>query len=328
MSAGGALLLSARNLTTTFDTPSGRVRAVDGIDLDLRLGEVVCLVGESGSGKSVTGLSLMGLIDPPGQVTCETLDFDGSDLVSLPEAEMDRLRGREMAMIFQEPLSALNPSRRVGDQIAEVLRIHSLAARAAAMDRAVELLGQVGIPDAGSRARSYPHQLSGGQRQRVMIAIACICSPKLIVADEPTTALDVTVQAQVLDLLMDMQARIGSALLFITHDLGVVAEIADRVVVLYAGQVVEEADVADLFGSPAHPYTAGLLASVPNVDAPRRRGIALPAISGTVPNLLELGPGCRFRDRCGQAHDRCAEAPPLIDLARGHRARCWLHADR
>jgi peptide/nickel transport system ATP-binding protein/oligopeptide transport system ATP-binding protein len=319
-------LLSVRKLMTTFETPLGRVRAVDGIDLDVRLGEVVCLVGESGSGKSVTGLSLMRLIEPPAQVTCEVLRFDGRDLVSLPEPEMNRLRGREIAMIFQEPLSALNPSRRVGDQIAEVLRIHSLASRSEAMERAVEFLEQVGIQDAGARARDYPHQLSGGQRQRVTIAIACICTPKLIIADEPTTALDVTVQAQVLDLLTSILARMGSALLFITHDLGVVAEIADRVAVLYAGQVMEEAAVEDLYCRPAHPYTIGLLGSVPDVDKPRKRGEPLSAIAGSVPNPLELDAGCRFRNRCGRVHDRCALEPPMIDLRVGHRVRCWLHA--
>jgi peptide/nickel transport system ATP-binding protein len=326
MTGGGERLLSVRDLVTTFDTPAGRVRAVDGVDLDLCAGEVVCLVGESGSGKSVLGLSLLALIDPPGRVSSGTLRFDGRDLMSLPEPEMERLRGREIAMIFQEPLSALNPSRRVGDQIAEVLRVHSLASRAEAMDRAVEWLGQVGIEDAKSRARSYPHQLSGGQRQRVTIAIACICNPKLIIADEPTTALDVTVQAQVLDLLMDMQARMRSALLFITHDLGVVAEIADRVLVLYAGQVVEEAEVRDLYARPAHPYTIGLLASVPDVEKPRRLGVTMSAIPGSVPNPLELDAGCRFRNRCDNAHDRCVEAPPMIDLQQGHRVRCWLHA--
>lgn len=328
MRNAGDVVLSARRLVTTFDTPSGRLRAVDGLDLHLRLGEVVCLVGESGSGKSVTGLSLMGLIDPPGHVTCDEFRFDGHDLTTLPESEIERLRGRRIAMIFQEPLSALNPSRRVGDQIAEVLRIHGLASRAEATRRAVELLGRVGIDDAQLRARSYPHQLSGGQRQRVTIAIACIGSPRLIIADEPTTALDVTVQAQILDLLTEMQTSLGSALLFITHDLGIVAELADRVVVLYAGQVVEEAAVEDLYRTPGHPYTVGLLASVPDVDAPRKRGVALAAIPGTVPNLLEVGTGCRFRERCDRAHERCGAEPPMITLSEGHRVRCWLYAGR
>lgn len=328
MRNAGDVVLSARRLVTTFDTPSGRLRAVDGLDLHLRLGEVVCLVGESGSGKSVTGLSLMGLIDPPGHVTCDEFWFDGHDLTTLPESEMERLRGRRIAMIFQEPLSALNPSRRVGDQIAEVLRIHGLASRAEATRRAVELLGRVGIDDAQLRARSYPHQLSGGQRQRVTIAIACIGSPRLIIADEPTTALDVTVQTQILDLLTEMQTSLGSALLFITHDLGIVAELADRVVVLYVGQVVEEAAVEDLYRTPGHPYTVGLLASVPDVDAPRKRGVALAAIPGTVPNLLEVGTGCRFRERCDRAHDRCGAEPPMITLSEGHRVRCWLYAGR
>ncbi|MCC7047031.1 MAG: ABC transporter ATP-binding protein [Alphaproteobacteria bacterium] len=328
MRSTGDVVLSARRLVTTFDTPRGCLRAVDGLDLDLRLGEVVCLVGESGSGKSVTGLSLMGLIEPPGSVTCEELRFDGHDLVALSESEMNHLRGRSIAMIFQEPLSALNPSRRVGDQIAEVLTTHGLASRAEAMRRAVEFLGRVGIDNAPLRARSYPHQLSGGQRQRVTIAIACIASPKLIIADEPTTALDVTIQAQILDLLTEMQTSLGSALLFITHDLGIVAELADRVVVLYAGQVVEEAAVEDLYGNPGHPYTIGLLASVPDVDTPRKRGINLPDIPGTVPNLLDIGMGCRFRERCDRAHERCAAEPPLIALSEGHRVWCWLHAGR
>jgi oligopeptide/dipeptide ABC transporter ATP-binding protein len=323
---GEQLLLSTRGLVTCFDTPGGRLNAVDGVDLDLHLGEVVCLVGESGSGKSVTGLSLMRLVDPPGQVSARTLRFTGRELMELSESEMDRLRGREMAMIFQEPLSALNPARRVGDQIAEVLRVHSLASRSEAMERAVAMLAEVGIDDPGTRARAYPHQLSGGQRQRVTIAIACIANPTLIIADEPTTALDVTVQAQVLDLIMRMQTRLGSGLLFITHDLGIVAEIADRVLVLYAGQVVEEAAVEDLYRRPAHPYTAGLLASVPDVDSPRRRGMPLPAIPGRVPGPFELDTGCRYRGRCAEAHDRCLKEPPLIELAQGRRVRCWLHA--
>ncbi len=319
------ILARMEGLVTTFQTPSGTVRAVDGVDLEIRRGEVVCLVGESGSGKSVTGLSLMRLIEPPGQVTAKSITFAGRDLLTLPEHEMNRMRGRDMAMIFQEPLTALNPSRRVGDQIAEVIRVHSDVSRTEATARAVDLLDRVGIPDPAIRARAYPHQLSGGQRQRVMIAIACACSPSLVIADEPTTALDVTIQAQILELLLAMQADLGSALLFITHDLGIVAEIADRVIVLYAGQVVEESGVLDLFRAPAHPYTAGLLASVPDVDAPRNRDRRLAGVPGNVPSPSELGFGCRFRERCEHAHARCTEVPPVVEIGSGRQVRCWLH---
>ncbi|CAD5292822.1 Glutathione import ATP-binding protein GsiA [Bosea sp. 62] len=264
-------LLSVRGLITEFATPGGLVRAVDDISFDIRRGEVVCLVGESGSGKSVTGLSLMRLIEPPGKVQGHVA-FQGRDLFSLPEADMNHVRGAQIAMIFQEPMTALNPARRVGDQIAEVLRIHTGLSQKDAAERAVALLERVGIRNPAARARAYPHQLSGGMRQRVMIAIACALQPALIIADEPTTALDVTVQAQVLDLLFEMQAELGSALLFVTHDLGVVAEIADRVVVLYHGKVVEQGDVAQIFSAPEHPYTQALLAAAPDVDAPRVAG--------------------------------------------------------
>jgi oligopeptide/dipeptide ABC transporter ATP-binding protein len=319
------ILVDIKGLETTFETGQGVVRAVDGVDLVVHRGEVVCLVGESGSGKSVTGLSLMRLIEPPGEIKAGRMTFAGRDLLALPESEMNDLRGRELAMIFQEPMTALNPSRRVGDQIAEVVRIHSNAPRREGMQRAVELLERVGVQDATARVRAYPHQLSGGQRQRVMIAIACACRPSLIVSDEPTTALDVTIQAQVLDLLLEMQAELGSAMLFITHDLGVVAEIADRVVVLYAGQVVEEANVEQLFRAPGHPYTAALLASVPDVDATRIRERRLSAIAGTVPSPSEVDSGCRFRSRCPHAHERCCEPPPVVALSSSQQARCWLH---
>ncbi|MDR6599872.1 ABC-type dipeptide/oligopeptide/nickel transport system ATPase component [Achromobacter deleyi] len=265
------LLLSVRNLTVDFHTAQGRVSAVKGVDLTLRRGEVVCLVGESGSGKSVTGFSLMGLVDPPGRVAADVLWFDGHDLLQASERDKDALRGKDIAMVFQEPMTALNPGRTVGDQIAEVLRIHGVLNRKAAWERAVALLDRVGIREPRERARAYPHELSGGMRQRVMIAIACALTPKLIIADEPTTALDVTVQAQVLELLFSMQAETGAAVLFITHDLGVVAEIADRVVVMQAGRVVEEGDVRQIFKQPRQPYTQALLAAVPDVDAPRDR---------------------------------------------------------
>ncbi len=265
------LLLSVRNLTVDFHTAQGTVSAVKGVDLTLRRGEVVCLVGESGSGKSVTGFSLMGLVDPPGRVAADVLWFDGHDLLQASERDKDALRGKDIAMVFQEPMTALNPGRTVGDQIAEVLRIHGVLNRKAAWERAVALLDRVGIREPRERARAYPHELSGGMRQRVMIAIACALTPKLIIADEPTTALDVTVQAQVLELLFSMQAETGAAVLFITHDLGVVAEIADRVVVMQAGRVVEEGDVRQIFKQPRQPYTQALLAAVPDVDAPRDR---------------------------------------------------------
>lgn len=269
------VLLEVCNLQTVFETREGDVRAVDGVSFTLRRGEVVCLVGESGSGKTVTGFSIMGLVDVPGRVAADALSFDGLDLLTLSPEVFDGLRGRRIAMIFQEPMSALNPSMRVGEQIAEVIRIHERGvSQAQAMARAVALLERVGIREAARRARAWPHELSGGMRQRVMIAIACALSPDLIIADEPTTALDVTVQAQVLELLFSIQAETGSAVLFITHDLGVVAEIADRVIVMRQGRIVEEGPVEQIFSAPQADYTRALLAAVPNVDArrdPQRR---------------------------------------------------------
>ncbi|MGE8565096.1 MAG: ABC transporter ATP-binding protein [Achromobacter sp.] len=277
-------LLTVRNLSVNFDTAQGVVAAVRGVDLTVRRGEVVCLVGESGSGKSVTGFSLMGLVDPPGRVAADELRFDGHDLLRASDTDMDALRGKDIAMVFQEPMTALNPGRSVADQIAEVLRIHEAGiSRKQAWDRAVALMDRVGIRDPAQRANAYPHELSGGMRQRIMIAIACALTPKLIIADEPTTALDVTVQAQVLQLLFSMQAETGAAVLFITHDLGVVAEIADQVVVMQAGRVVEKGDVARIFHQPRHPYTQALLAAVPNVDAPRDRARRLAPARPVVP---------------------------------------------
>ncbi len=271
MSREPEALLTVRNLAVNFDTRQGVVAAVKGVDLTVRSGEVVCLVGESGSGKSVTGFSLMGLVDPPGLVTADALRFDGLDLMRASDREKDALRGKDISMVFQEPMTALNPGRTVGNQIAEVIRIHERVGREQAWNRAVELLQRVGIREPAQRAKAYPHELSGGMRQRVMIAIACALTPKLIIADEPTTALDVTVQAQVLELLFALQAETGAAVLFITHDLGVVAEIADRVVVMQAGRVVEEGDVRQIFERPRQAYTQALLAAVPDVDAPRDR---------------------------------------------------------
>ncbi|WP_373980422.1 ABC transporter ATP-binding protein [Achromobacter sp. JD417] len=281
MSLEPEALLTVRNLAVNFDTRQGVVAAVKGVDLTVRSGEVVCLVGESGSGKSVTGFSLMGLVDPPGRVTADALRFDGLDLMRASDREKDALRGKDISMVFQEPMTALNPGRTVGDQIAEVIRIHEQAGREQAWNRAVDLLQRVGIREPAQRAKAYPHELSGGMRQRVMIAIACALRPKLIIADEPTTALDVTVQAQVLELLFALQAQTGAAVLFITHDLGVVAEIADRVVVMQAGRVVEEGDVRQIFERPRQAYTQALLAAVPDVDAPRDRARRLSQRSDT-----------------------------------------------
>ncbi|OAE62287.1 hypothetical protein A7J67_10435 [Achromobacter xylosoxidans] len=271
MSRDPEALLTVRNLAVSFDTRQGVVAAVKGVDLTVRRGEVVCLVGESGSGKSVTGLSLMGLVDPPGRVTADALRFNGLDLMGASDRDINALRGKDISMVFQEPMTALNPGRTVGSQIAEVIRIHERAGREHAWNRAVDLLQRVGIREPAQRAKAYPHELSGGMRQRVMIAVACALTPKLIIADEPTTALDVTVQAQVLELLFSLQEEAGAAVLFITHDLGVVAEIADRVVVMQAGRVVEEGDVRQIFEQPRQAYTQALLAAVPDVDAPRDR---------------------------------------------------------
>jgi len=283
MTRDAEVLLSVKNLAVSFDTRQGTVAAVKGVDLTVRHGEVVCLVGESGSGKSVTGFSLMGLVDPPGRVTADELRFDGRDLLRASEREMDALRGKAISMVFQEPMTALNPGRTVGSQIAEVIRIHERTGREQAWKRAVDLLQRVGIREPAQRAKAYPHELSGGMRQRVMIAIACALTPQLIIADEPTTALDVTVQAQVLELLFSLQAETGAAVLFITHDLGVVAEIADRVVVMQGGRVVEEGGVRQIFEQPRQAYTQALLAAVPDVDAPRDRARRLspPSSPGT-----------------------------------------------
>ena len=323
-------LLSVENLRTEFRTHAGTVPALDNVSLRVNAGEVLGVVGESGCGKSVTALSIMRLIpDPPGRITGGKVVFgDRGDLLAKSEAEMRGLRGNEISMIFQEPMTSLNPVFRTGAQIAESLRLHRGMDRAGAWEMAVELLARVGIPSAAQRARDYPHQLSGGMRQRVMIAMAMACAPKLLLADEPTTALDVTVQAQILDLMRRMQAAEGAAILLITHDMGVIAEMSQTVAVMYAGVVVEEAEVKALFARPLHPYTQGLLASIPRG---RGRGGALTPIPGLVPNLLNLPKGCRFRERCPLAMPRCAEAePPLTEMGedggRPRRVRCWLHA--
>lgn len=319
----GESLLSVNDLRVYFNTPEGVARAVDGVSFTVAAGETVGLVGESGCGKSVTALSLLRLVPPPGRIEPgSSIRFNGKDLATLPTEELRQMRGNRLSMIFQEPMTALNPVLTVGDQVAEVVRVHSTVSRADAWDRAVKMLAQVGIPDPAARAKQYPHELSGGMRQRVMIAMALILEPQLVIADEPTTALDVTIQAQILELLRDMRDRTGLALLLITHDLGVVAEMASRVIVMYAGQIVEEAAVNALFDNPSHPYTEGLLAAVPRMGDESER---LKTIRGTVPPPTAWPSGCRFRDRCPYAFERCAvEAPALLQAAPGHSARCHL----
>ncbi len=316
-------LLDITDLRVTFATPAGVARAVDGLDLHVAAGETVGLVGESGCGKSVTSLAVLRLLEPDGRIAPgSAVRFEDRDLLALPAKEMRAVRGDHLALIFQEPGSALNPVLTIGDQIAEAVRAHRHVSRAEARKRAVEMLAQVGIPDAADRARLYPHELSGGMRQRVLIAMALVNGPKLLIADEPTTALDVTIQAEILELLAALQRRLGMAVLLITHNLGVVAESTTRVYVMYAGQVVEEAATADVFAHPAHPYTAGLLAAIPRLDREPGR---LAQIPGQVPPATAWPAGCRFHPRCPFAWDRCrSEAPPLLDAGSGHRARCWL----
>jgi oligopeptide/dipeptide ABC transporter ATP-binding protein len=316
-------LLSVRDLRTWFHTSSGIARAVDGVSFDVMPHETVGVVGESGCGKSVTSLSILRLIDRPGVIEPGSrIEFEGRDLMTLPEREMRAIRGNRISMIFQEPMTSLNPVFTVGDQVAEVARVHTSASKREAWERAVEMLSTVGMPAAAERAKEYPHQLSGGLRQRVMIAMALMMGPALLIADEPTTALDVTIQAQILELLAEMQARIGMSILLITHDLGVIAESATRVLVMYAGQVVEEASVSRLFSAPHHPYTEGLLAAMPRVGAERER---LAVIPGSVPPPTHWPSGCRFHDRCPFAWERCAaEPPPLYRIGEGHVSRCHL----
>ena len=303
-------VLSVRGLRTRFRVPGGAFAAVDGVDLDLHAGETLCVVGESGCGKSVTALSILRLLpEPPAQIEADELRFDGRDLLSLGAGELRRIRGNRIAMIFQEPMTSLNPVFRVGHQIAEVLALHTDLSRTGRAARVVELLELVGIPDPARRARDYPHQLSGGMRQRVMIAMALACRPDVLIADEPTTALDVTIQAQILELIESLKRRFEMAVLLITHDLGVVAQAAQRVAVLYAGRVVETAGVEELFGSPRHPYTRGLMRAMPGTGA--APGEPLHTIPGVVPDLRERPPGCAFRERCERADERCATLDPV-----------------
>jgi oligopeptide/dipeptide ABC transporter ATP-binding protein len=317
------LLLSVEGLTTTFDTLAGPLTAANGVTFSLARGETLGLVGESGSGKSVTAFSLIRLVQAPGRITGGRVVFQGRNLLALPEEEMRQVRGAGIGFIFQEPMAALNPVMRVGAHIAEALRVHGLASRMEARSRAIDLLRAVRIADAERRVDDYPHQLSGGMRQRVMIAIALACRPPLVIADEPTTALDVTVQAQILDLLRDMKREFGVSLLIITHDLGVIAEIADRVAIMYAGRIVEQGPVRAIFRTPAHPYTRGLLASIPGGAA----GSRLRAIEGTVPNLASLPPGCSFAPRCGARMPHCTAAFPAETVVGDeHAVRCYLHS--
>jgi oligopeptide/dipeptide ABC transporter ATP-binding protein len=314
-------LLSLRGLTTHFATPRGTVRAVDGLSLDLWPGEMVGLVGESGSGKSVTALSVLRLIEPPGRIVGGSALFEGRDLLALPEAEVAAVRGRRIAMVFQNPRGALNPVMPVGEQIARVAAHHRGLSRPAARGRALELLEQVQVPEPARRARAYPHELSGGMCQRVTIALALAGGPALLLADEPTTGLDVTIQAAILDLLRDLQRAVGLTVVLVTHDLGLVAETCDRIAVMHAGHLVEVGTVRQVFAAPAHPYTVGLLSAIPRID----REVVMASVPGDLPSLLDPPPGCRFAGRCDRAENACLSAdPPWIPLAGGHRVFCRL----
>jgi oligopeptide/dipeptide ABC transporter ATP-binding protein len=319
-------LVAVDGLRVVFPTSAGAVRAVDGVDFDIEAGKTLCLVGESGSGKSVTALSIMRLLDPPGEIVAGSrIEFDGRNLAELRDHELRAIRGNEIAMIFQEPMSSLNPVHRIGDQIAEVVRVHRGVGHREARDRAVEMLRLVGISAPERRMRDYPHQLSGGQRQRVMIAAALACEPRLLIADEPTTALDVTIQAQILELLAELRDRLGMAVLLITHDLGIVAQFADDVAVMYAGRIVERGPAREVFEAPQHPYTEALLHSIPLIGMTQAQ--RLKVIRGMVPSALRWPRGCRFAPRCDYAFDRCtAEDPPLLD-AGPQRSACWLCED-
>jgi len=320
-------LLEISGLKTHFKTDDGMVRAVDGVDLQIGRGETVGVVGESGCGKTVTAMTVLKLIAmPPGKIVEGRILWKGRDLVPLSASEMQHIRSREIAIVFQEPMTSLNPVYTVGEQIAEVLRRHQDLNRRDAMDRAIEMLRLVHVPAPERRVRDYPHQLSGGMRQRVMIAMALACSPELLIADEPTTALDVTIQAQILDLLAEMKAEFGMAIMLITHAMGVVAETAQRVAVMYAGRVVEEAPVEELFAEPLHPYTQGLIRSIPRLDKTSGKRRRLEAISGTVPSLLNPPPGCRFAPRCSFASVACTAAvPPLRTIEGDHKVACTLY---
>ncbi|AHY54921.1 ABC transporter ATP-binding protein [Bradyrhizobium japonicum] len=321
-----APLLEIKGLKTHFSTDDGILQAVDGVDISINKGETLCVVGESGCGKTVTAMSILKLIAmPPGRIAAGQIIFEGRDLVPLTSRQLDEIRAKEIGFIFQEPMTSLNPVLTIGEQIAESLRRHEAVTKKQALERTIEMLKLVQIPNAEGRVHNYPHQFSGGMRQRVMIAMALACRPKLIIADEPTTALDVTIQAQILDLLQDMKERFGMAVMLITHAMGVVAETAQRVVVMYAGKVVEEALVDDLFGNPGHPYTQGLIRSIPRIDLDSEHKTRLEAIGGSVPILINPPVGCRFAPRCKFAMNVCTEKEPLLrEIAPGHRMACHL----
>ena len=320
-------LLEIRNLHTYFRTDEGLAKAVNGVDLVVPKGQTLGLVGESGCGKSVTALSIMRLIpDPPGRIVGGEIMFEGLDLLKLTEPKMRTVRGNTISMIFQEPMTALNPVYKIGSQMAEVIQLHQKVGKAGAMERALEMLNKVGIADPEQRLNEYPHEISGGMRQRVLIAMALSSHPKLVIADEPTTALDVTIQAQILDLINVLKDEMGTSNLLITHDLGVIFEMAQWVAVMYAGKVVEYASVDDLFSRPLHPYTGGLMESIPHIDQPVSPDKMLNTIPGMVPSLFEVLEGCSFQDRCNHVFDRCrSEEPLLVDVNSGHLVRCWLH---
>ena len=323
MERPAAALLEVRGLRTLFSGERGEVRAVDGVDFSLQRGRTLGIVGESGCGKSVTALSIMGLVpQPPGRIAGGEVRFEGEDLLKAPVQRLRDLRGDQLSMIFQEPMSSLNPAFPAGEQVAEALSRHRAVSKSEAKDQAVEMLRRVRIPSPEIRARDYPHQLSGGMRQRVMIAMALACNPKLLIADEPTTALDVTIQAQILELMRALRAELGTAIILITHDLGVVAELADDVIVMYAGKVVERCAVPELFSEPQHPYSIGLLGSIPLLHLEQER---LSAIEGFVPDAAAMPQGCRFHPRCPFSVEKCRrEAPPLAEITQNHFVSCWM----
>lgn len=317
-------LLEVKNLKTYFYQPEGVARAVDGVSFHVNKGETLGIVGESGCGKSVTSLSIIRLVpNPPGKIVSGEIVFNDSDLLKKPESEMRRIRGDQISMIFQEPMTCLNPVFSIGDQIGEIYQIHQGMSRKKALFQALEMLKLVGIPMPERRIKEYPHQLSGGMRQRIMIAIALACNPSLLIADEPTTALDVTIQAQILTLMKNLKERLGMSILFITHDLGVIAEMAQRVIVMYAGEIVEEALSETLFSKPLHPYTISLLKSVPTIEGKQKKLFVIP---GNVPDPLSFPNGCRFHNRCYAAFEKCkTQDPPLLTIRGEHKVRCWLH---